>query len=157
MQLSKSLITALDWVFCSIQRNRMPTSPGGNVEKTSIIGWPFFFYAFGDFINTPYRLMCVVCSTSGDICSFKFNDARSAEYPFTEDFERNLQIAMETKGYVTPADLRPIPISEFLRRLSGSKSHAKARCAAWRSPPRRTGCSAAACGSACSAGGLPRA
>ena len=41
----------------------------------------------------------------------------------TEDFERNLQIAMETKGYATPADLRPIPISEFLRRLSGSKSH----------------------------------
>ena len=44
----------------------------------------------------------------------------------TEDFERNLQIAMETKGYATPADLRPIPISEFLRRLSGSESHAAA-------------------------------
>ena len=44
----------------------------------------------------------------------------------TEDFERNLQIAMETKGYATPADLRPIPISEFLRRLSGSKCHAGA-------------------------------
>ena len=44
----------------------------------------------------------------------------------TEDFEKNLQIAMETKGYATPADLRPIPISEFLRRLSGSKSHAGA-------------------------------
>ena len=44
----------------------------------------------------------------------------------TEDFERNLQIAMETKGYATPADLRPIPISEFLRRLSGSGSHAGA-------------------------------
>ena len=44
----------------------------------------------------------------------------------TEEFERNLQIAMETKGYATPADLRPIPISEFLRRLSGSKSHAGA-------------------------------
>ena len=41
----------------------------------------------------------------------------------TEEFERNLQIAMETKGYATPADLRPIPISEFLRRLGGSKSH----------------------------------
>ena len=44
----------------------------------------------------------------------------------TEEFERNLQIAMETKGYATPADLRPIPISEFLRRLSGSKNHAGA-------------------------------
>ena len=44
----------------------------------------------------------------------------------TEEFERNLQIAMETKGYATPADLRPIPISEFLRRLSGSKCHAGA-------------------------------
>ena len=41
----------------------------------------------------------------------------------TEEFERNLQIAMETKGYATPADLRPIPISEFLRLLGGSKSH----------------------------------
>ena len=44
----------------------------------------------------------------------------------TEEFERNLQIAMETKGYATPADLRPIPISEFLRRLSRSESHAAA-------------------------------
>ena len=44
----------------------------------------------------------------------------------TEEFERNLQIAMETKGYATPADLRPIPISEFLRRLSGRESHAGA-------------------------------
>ena len=43
-----------------------------------------------------------------------------------EDFEKNLQIAMETKGYATAADLRPIPISEFLRRLSGSESHAGA-------------------------------
>ena len=41
----------------------------------------------------------------------------------TEEFERNLQIAMETKGYATPADLRPIPISEFLRRLRRSKCH----------------------------------
>ena len=41
----------------------------------------------------------------------------------TEEFERNLQIAIETKGYATPTDLRPIPISEFLRRLSGSESH----------------------------------
>ena len=38
----------------------------------------------------------------------------------TADFERNLQIAMETKGYATPADIRPIPYSEILRRLSGS-------------------------------------
>jgi len=44
----------------------------------------------------------------------------------TDDFEKNLQIAMETKGYATPADLRPIPISEFLRRLSGNGSHAAA-------------------------------
>ena len=44
----------------------------------------------------------------------------------TEEFERNLQIAMETKGYATPADLRPIPISEFLRQLSESKIHAEA-------------------------------
>ena len=44
----------------------------------------------------------------------------------TEDFERNLQIAMETKGYATRADLRPIPYSEILRRLSGSKNHAAA-------------------------------
>ena len=44
----------------------------------------------------------------------------------TEEFERNLQIAIETKGYATPADLRPIPISEFLRRLIGSKNHAGA-------------------------------
>ena len=44
----------------------------------------------------------------------------------TEDFERNLQIAMETKGYATPADIRPVPYSEILRRLSGSKSHAGA-------------------------------
>ena len=41
----------------------------------------------------------------------------------TEDFERNVQSTMETKGYATPADLRPMPISDFLRRLSGSKSH----------------------------------
>ena len=44
----------------------------------------------------------------------------------TEEFERNLQIAMETKGYATAADLRPIPISEFLRQLSGGGSHAGA-------------------------------
>ena len=48
------------------------------------------------------------------------------EEALMEEFEKNLQIAMETKGYATPADLRPIPISEFLRRLSGNGSHAGA-------------------------------
>lgn len=44
----------------------------------------------------------------------------------TADFERNLQFAMETKGYATPADIRPIPYSEIIRRFSGSKNHAAA-------------------------------
>ena len=44
----------------------------------------------------------------------------------TEDFEKNLQIAMETMGYATPAALRPIPISEFLRRFRKGESHAAA-------------------------------
>ena len=44
----------------------------------------------------------------------------------TADFERNLQIAIETKGYATPADIRPIPCSEIIRRFSGSKNHAAA-------------------------------
>ena len=44
----------------------------------------------------------------------------------TEDFERNLQIAIETKGYATRADLRPVPYSEILRRFSGSENHAGA-------------------------------
>ena len=44
----------------------------------------------------------------------------------TEDFIQNMRIAMETKGYATAADLRPIPYSEFLRRLSGNESHAAA-------------------------------
>ena len=44
----------------------------------------------------------------------------------TEEFEKNLQIAMETKGYATPADLRPIPTSEFLRRFRKGESHAAA-------------------------------
>lgn len=35
----------------------------------------------------------------------------------TEDFERNLQIAMETKGYATPADLFPCSRTEILKRL----------------------------------------
>ena len=35
----------------------------------------------------------------------------------TEDFIQNMRLAIETKGYATPADLRPIPTSEFLRRL----------------------------------------
>ena len=48
------------------------------------------------------------------------------EEALMEEFEKNLQIAMETKGYATPADLRPIPISEFLRRLSWRENHAGA-------------------------------
>ena len=44
----------------------------------------------------------------------------------TEEFERNLQIAMETKGYATPADIRPVPYSEILRRLRKGESHAAA-------------------------------
>ena len=36
----------------------------------------------------------------------------------TEEFEKNLQIAMETKGYATPADLFPCSRTELLRRSS---------------------------------------
>ena len=44
----------------------------------------------------------------------------------TEDFIQNMRLAIETKGYATPADIRPIPYSEILRRLSGSENHAAA-------------------------------
>ena len=42
------------------------------------------------------------------------------EEPLMEEFEKNLQIAMETKGYATAQDIHPCPRSEILRRLSGS-------------------------------------
>ena len=35
----------------------------------------------------------------------------------TEDFERNLQNAMETKGYATSVDLIPCSRTELLRQL----------------------------------------
>ena len=44
----------------------------------------------------------------------------------TEDFIQNMQIAMETKGYATASDLRPLPTSEFLRRFRKRESHAAA-------------------------------
>ena len=48
------------------------------------------------------------------------------EEALMEEFEKNLQIAMETKGYATAADIHPCPRSEILRRLSESKGHAGA-------------------------------
>ena len=48
------------------------------------------------------------------------------EEALKEEFMRNLQIAMETKGYATAQDIHPCPRSEILRRLSGSKGHAGA-------------------------------
>lgn len=48
------------------------------------------------------------------------------EEALMEEFEKNLQIAMETKGFATAQDIHPCPISEILRRLSGSKGHAGA-------------------------------
>ena len=48
------------------------------------------------------------------------------EEALMDDFMRNLQIAMETKGYATAQDIHPCPRSEILRRLSGSKDHAGA-------------------------------
>ncbi len=37
----------------------------------------------------------------------------------TDDFERRLQHAMQTKGFALPGDVHPYPRSEMLRRLSG--------------------------------------
>ena len=48
------------------------------------------------------------------------------EEALMEEFEKNLQIAMETKGFATAQDIHPCPRSEILRRLSGSKGHAGA-------------------------------
>lgn len=48
------------------------------------------------------------------------------EEALMEEFEKNLQIAMETKGYATAQDIHPCPRSKILRRLSGSKDHAGA-------------------------------
>jgi len=48
------------------------------------------------------------------------------EEALMEEFEKNLQNAMETKGYATAQDIHPCPRSEILRRLSGSKDHAGA-------------------------------
>ena len=48
------------------------------------------------------------------------------EEALMDDFMRNMQIAMETKGYATAQDIHPCPRSEILRRLSGSKDHAGA-------------------------------
>ena len=48
------------------------------------------------------------------------------EEALMEEFEKNLQIAMETKGYATAQDIHPCPRSEILRRLSGRKDHAGA-------------------------------
>ena len=45
------------------------------------------------------------------------------EAALDEEFMRNLQYAMETKGYATAADIHPCPRSEILRRLSGSTDH----------------------------------
>ena len=39
------------------------------------------------------------------------------EEALMEEFEKNLQNAMEIKGYATPDDLYPVPRSEVLRRL----------------------------------------
>ena len=46
------------------------------------------------------------------------------EEALMEEFEKNLQKAMETKGYATAQDIHPCPRSGILRRLSGSKGHA---------------------------------
>ena len=46
------------------------------------------------------------------------------EEALMEEFEKNLQIAMETKGFATAQDIHPCPRSEILRRLSGRKDHA---------------------------------
>ena len=43
-----------------------------------------------------------------------------------DEFVRNMQIAMETKGHATPADLYPVPRSEILRRFRKGESHAAA-------------------------------
>lgn len=48
------------------------------------------------------------------------------EEALMEEFEKNLQIAMETKGYATAQDIHPCSRSGILRRLSGSKGHAGA-------------------------------
>ena len=48
------------------------------------------------------------------------------EEALMEEFMRNLQTAMETKGYATAQDIHPCPRSEILRRLSGRKDHARA-------------------------------
>ena len=48
------------------------------------------------------------------------------EEALMEEFEKNLQIAMETKGFATAQDIHPCPRSEILRRLSGRKDHAGA-------------------------------
>ena len=39
------------------------------------------------------------------------------EEALMEEYEKNLQNAMEIKGYATLADLYPVPRSEVLRRL----------------------------------------
>lgn len=44
----------------------------------------------------------------------------------TEDFIQNMRLAIETKGYATPADIRPVPYSEILRRFRKGESHAAA-------------------------------
>jgi len=43
-----------------------------------------------------------------------------------DEFVRNMQIAMETKGHATPADLYPVPRSGILRRFRKGESHAAA-------------------------------
>lgn len=48
------------------------------------------------------------------------------EEALMEEFEKNLLIAMETKGFATTQDIHPCPRSEILRRLSGRKDHAGA-------------------------------
>ena len=42
----------------------------------------------------------------------------------TDDFERRLEHAMQTKGFALPGDVHPYPRSEMLRRLSGSREQA---------------------------------
>jgi len=41
-----------------------------------------------------------------------------------DDFERLFRHAMETKGFVLPADVHQYPRSEMLRRFSGEREQA---------------------------------
>ena len=48
------------------------------------------------------------------------------EEALMEEFEKNLQNAMETKGYATADDVHQVPSSEIVRRFRKRESHAAA-------------------------------